>query len=141
MTLRSRTPADGTEPGRTHAPPTHPDTHESPAWPGAITAIALAAGTLVVVPASPASAAPADRPTYLGKSLYTDEFHSHTGMSDGAETPDAAFDHVRDKTDADFFALTEHDVMWDVRDGDDFIRDWRDADSTSGVRCTRRRIH
>ncbi|MER7212398.1 metallophosphoesterase [Streptosporangium sp. NPDC000239] len=105
-----------------------------PAWPGAITAIALTAGALVAAPASPASAAPAasateNRPTYLGKSLYTGEFHAHTGMSDGAENPSAAFTYVRDKTDADFFALTEHDVMWDIRNGDDFIKDWRDADS------------
>ncbi|MEV5741261.1 metallophosphoesterase [Microbispora rosea] len=98
-------------------------------WPGAISAIALAAGALVGAPASPAAAAGEDRPTYLGTSLYTGEFHAHTSVSDGAELPPDAYTHVHDETDADFFAVTEHDVMWDIRNGDDFVDDWRDADS------------
>ncbi|MBB2748400.1 UNVERIFIED_ORG: hypothetical protein FHR35_008293 [Microbispora rosea subsp. rosea] len=98
-------------------------------WPGAISAIALAAGALVSGPASPAAAAGEDRPTYLGKSLYTGEFHAHTSVSDGAELPPDAYKHVHDETDADFFAVTEHDVMWDIRNGDDFVENWRDADS------------
>lgn len=91
--------------------------------------------------AAPAGATPADavvapaaesddeRPSYLGKSYYTGEFHSHTSVSDGAELPPDAFEHVQSETDADFFTVSEHDVMWDIRNGDDFIDDWRDADS------------
>ncbi|MGV9327986.1 metallophosphoesterase [Streptosporangium sandarakinum] len=101
----------------------------TPAWSGAITAIALVAGALALVPASPATAADEKRPVYLGKSLYTGEFHAHTSVSDGVELPPDAYEHVRGETDADFFAVSEHDVMWDVRNGDDFIEDWRDADS------------
>ncbi|MFF3669720.1 metallophosphoesterase [Microtetraspora malaysiensis] len=107
---------------RTSAPRTH-------TWPGAITAIALAAGALVCAPASPASAAGEDRPTYLNRSLYTGEFHAHTSVSDGAKLPPDAYKHVHDETDADFFAVSEHDVMWDIRNGDDFIENWREADS------------
>ncbi|MEU7913268.1 metallophosphoesterase [Microbispora bryophytorum] len=98
-------------------------------WSGAISTIALLAGALVGAPASPAAAAGESRPTYLGKSLYTGEFHAHTSVSDGAELPPDAYTHVRDETDADFFAVTEHDVMWDIRDGEDFVENWRDADS------------
>ena len=97
-------------------------------WPGAIAAIALVAGTLAVTP-PPAMAADRDRPSFLGKSLYTGEFHAHTSVSDGVQLPPDAYEHVRDETDADFFAVTEHDVMWDIRNGEDFVEDWRDADS------------
>ncbi|MFG1750978.1 metallophosphoesterase [Streptosporangium sandarakinum] len=101
----------------------------TPAWSGAITAVALVAGALALVPVSPATAADEKRPVYLGKSLYTGEFHAHTSVSDGAELPPDAYEHVRGETDADFFAVSEHDVMWDIRNGDDFVEDWRDADS------------
>ncbi|MEN3535160.1 CehA/McbA family metallohydrolase [Microbispora sp. ZYX-F-249] len=107
---------------RSSAPRTSP-------WPGAITAVALAAGALIGAPASPASAAGDDRPVFLGRTLYTGEFHAHTSVSDGVQLPPDAYDHVHDETDADFFAVTEHDVMWDIRNGDDFVEDWRDADS------------
>lgn len=70
-----------------------------------------------------------DRPSYLGKEFYTGEFHSHTSVSDGSELPADAFEYVQSETDADFFTVSEHDVMWDLRNGDDFIDDWRDADS------------
>ncbi|WP_436700639.1 metallophosphoesterase [Nocardioides sp. BYT-33-1] len=101
------------------------------------TAGALLLGTLGVVAAS-ATAVPRgdDRPTYLGKSLYTGEFHSHTSVSDGVKMPVDAFDHVHAETEADFFTVSEHDVMWDLRNGDDFIDDWRDADSEEW-----RRVH
>ncbi|MEU4575626.1 metallophosphoesterase [Nonomuraea sp. NPDC023979] len=96
------------------------------AWPGAITAIALAAGALAP---QPAAAAPEDRPTYLGRSLYTGEFHSHTSVSDGVKLPPDAYEHVHGTTGADFFTVSEHDVMWDIRNGDDYLDDWREADS------------
>ncbi|QWF23315.1 metallophosphoesterase [Nocardioides sp. LMS-CY] len=91
----------------------------------------LATGTLtaIAVPTALAGTAEEQRPSYLGKTLYTGEFHSHTSVSDGVQLPDDAFAHVREETDADFFAVSEHDVMWDLRNGDDFIDDWRDADS------------
>ncbi|MEV4455052.1 metallophosphoesterase [Microbispora sp. NPDC049633] len=98
-------------------------------WPGAITAVALAAGAVIGAPASPVSAAGEDRPAFLGRTLYTGEFHAHTSVSDGVQLPPDAYNHVHDETDADFFAVTEHDVMWDIRNGDDFVEDWRDADS------------
>ncbi|RED63039.1 S-layer homology domain-containing protein [Cohnella lupini] len=90
--------------------------------------------TLSILPPITASAAEPvvpdeTRPTYLGKSLYTGEFHAHTSVSDGVKLPPDAFEYVHDKTQADFFAVTEHDVMWDIRNGDDFIDDWRDAAS------------
>ena len=69
------------------------------------------------------------RPTYLGKTFYTGEFHAHTSVSDGVKLPPDAFNYVHDQTQADFFSLSEHDVMWDIRNGDDFIDDWRDATS------------
>ncbi|MGO1972514.1 MAG: hypothetical protein ACTH2Q_06095, partial [Propionibacteriaceae bacterium] len=80
-------------------------------------------------PAAKDKTADADRPAYLDRSLYTGEFHSHTSVSDGVELPPDAFEHVREETDADFFTVSEHDVMWDIRNGDDFVEDWRDATS------------
>lgn len=84
----------------------------------------------MALPPSPAAAddEPA-RLTYLGKEFYTGEFHSHTSVSDGSELPPDAFEYVHDETDADFFTVSEHDVMWDIRNGDDFVDDWHDADS------------
>ena len=91
----------------------------------------LATGTLtaIAVPTALAGTAEEQRPSYLGKTLYTGEFHSHTSVSDGVQLPADAFAHVRAETEADFFAVSEHDVMWDLRNGDDFVDDWRDADS------------
>ncbi len=105
-------------------------------WIGSVALGAAVAGTLAVPPpaafaseAGTGSQAEADRATYLGRSHYTGEIHAHTSMSDGALLPTDAYTHVREQTDADFFALAEHDVMWDLRNGDDFIEDWRDAES------------
>lgn len=80
-------------------------------------------------PATEESPAEAPRAQFLGRTHYTGEFHSHTSVSDGVELPDDAFAHVHEETEADFFTLAEHDVMWDIRNGDDFLDDWRDADS------------
>jgi hypothetical protein len=107
--------------------------HRRTRWAAAAISGAVTAGLLAVA-APPAQAA--ERPTYLGKTFYTGEFHAHTAVSDGVETPPDAFAHVREETDADFFAVTEHDVMWDLRNGDDFVDDWRDADSREW-----RRVH
>lgn len=98
-----------------------------------ITVGALTGTLLLVVP--PTSSARAagdhsdDRQIFAGKSLYFGEFHSHTGVSDGVEFPTDAFAHVHDEHAADFFAVTEHDVMFDLRNTDDFVDDWTEASS------------
>ncbi|WP_039365053.1 Ig-like domain repeat protein [Mumia flava] len=89
----------------------------------------MIAGLLAAAAPPAAAAEEDDRPTYRGKTFYTGEFHAHTSVSDGVEMPPDAFEHVHDETDADFFTVSEHDVMWDLRNGDDFVDDWRDADS------------
>ncbi|SEF17396.1 CehA/McbA family metallohydrolase [Jiangella alba] len=68
-----------------------------------------------------------DRPTYLDRTWYTGEFHAHTEVSDGVETPRDAFEHVAAAGAADFFTVSEHDVLYDRRNSDDFTTDWRDA--------------
>lgn len=87
-----------------------------------------AGGLLPLTPAT-ADEPENDRPSYLGRDLYTGELHSHTSVSDGVELPGDAFEHVAGESDADFFTVSEHDVMWDLRNGDDFVEDWRDAES------------
>lgn len=69
------------------------------------------------------------RETYLGKQHFTAEFHSHTSLSDGQLMPIDAFNHVSSNTDLDFFGITEHDVTYDIRNTDDFIGQWQDAQS------------
>lgn len=77
--------------------------------------------------ATPATAAASERPTYLGKTHFTGEFHSHTSVSDGVQMPLDAFAHVAANSDADFFTVSEHDVLYDRRNSDDFVTDWRQA--------------
>lgn len=87
--------------------------------------------------ASPASAAarPAVAPAAPldGGDLqhFTGQFHSHTGISCDHPTtrgePIDAWKHVAEVSDLDFFAVTEHDVTYDVRTGDIETADWRDA--------------
>ncbi|WP_147918724.1 metallophosphoesterase [Ruania zhangjianzhongii] len=89
----------------------------------------VAAGSLLPLAPATADEPETDRPSYLGRELYTGELHSHTSVSDGVELPGDAFEHVAGQTDADFFTVSEHDVMWDLRNGDDFVEDWRDAES------------
>ncbi|TDE12211.1 CehA/McbA family metallohydrolase [Jiangella asiatica] len=99
---------------------------------------AMSAGALVILtPAvSTSSAAPAttamttiadDRPAYLGKTHFTGEFHAHTEVSDGVRLPLDAFEHVAANSDADFFTVSEHDVLYDRRNSDDFTTDWQHA--------------
>lgn len=100
------------------------------------------AGAFVLTSLNPVAAVaaepddPAAHPTFLGRTLYTGEFHSHTSVSDGVQLPPDAFDHVHGETDADFFTVSEHDVMWDIRNGDDFLTDPAQADSAEW-----RRVH
>lgn len=62
---------------------------------------------------------------------YTGQFHAHTGISsDHATTrgePMDAWKHVAEATDLDFYAVTEHDVTYDVRNADIETEDWREA--------------
>ncbi|MGO1972815.1 MAG: alkaline phosphatase [Propionibacteriaceae bacterium] len=62
---------------------------------------------------------------------YTGQFHSHTGISSDHPTtrgePMDAWKNVAEKSDLDFYAVTEHDVTYDVRNGDIETEDWRNA--------------
>ncbi len=75
--------------------------------------------------AAPAAEPPADadRPEYLGRTHYRAEVHSHTAISDGQGLPIDAFEHVAENTNADFFAVTDHDVVFDLRNADHFTED------------------
>ena len=96
--------------------------------PALVLAVSAAALTgLPPGPATTATAAGVDRPTYLDRTWFTGEFHAHTEVSDGVQTPQDAFEHVAASGDADFFTLSEHDVLYDRRNSDDFTTDWRDA--------------
>lgn len=64
-----------------------------------------------------------NRPEYLGQSHYRAEIHSHTSISDGTGLPKDAFKHVAENSNADFFAVTDHDVVFDIRNGDSFAED------------------
>src|SRR5690606_8138908 len=92
-----------------------------------VLALSLITAALQAVSAIPATAAEPERPTYLGKTLFTGEFHSHTSVSDGVQMPLDAFAHVAANSDADFFTVSEHDVLYDRRNTDDFTTDWRQA--------------
>ena len=65
--------------------------------------------------------------TYMGRKLYTGQVHSHTSLSDGVELPEDAYEHVRETTTLDFFGVTDHDVLLDIRNGDDYLTDVKDA--------------
>ncbi|MGO1972135.1 MAG: metallophosphoesterase [Propionibacteriaceae bacterium] len=62
---------------------------------------------------------------------YTGQFHAHTGVSaDGSRTrgePLDAWKHAAEVSDLDFYAVTEHDVTYDIRNADIETEDWRDA--------------
>ncbi|KDA05993.1 metallophosphoesterase [Microbacterium sp. CH12i] len=68
-------------------------------------------------------------PTFLGKTNYTGEFHSHTSISDGVELPEDAYAYVAENTNVDFFSTSEHDVTMDVRSADDWTEDHEHARS------------
>lgn len=68
-----------------------------------------------------------DRAKYLGASLFKGHMHSHTSLSDGILLPNDAYDFVKANTDFDFFAVTEHDVTYDISTGSDFITNVQDS--------------
>ncbi|WP_246245894.1 CehA/McbA family metallohydrolase [Paenibacillus lemnae] len=67
------------------------------------------------------------RATHLGASLYKGHLHSHTSLSDGILLPNDAYNFVKNNTDFDFFAVTEHDVTYDISTGSDFITNVQDS--------------
>ncbi|MEJ1089745.1 hypothetical protein WDU99_15625 [Microbacterium sp. Mu-80] len=89
--------------------------------------------TLLSAPAAHADEPAIDgataHPTFLGKTHYTGEFHSHTSISDGVELPEDAYAYVAENTDVDFFSASEHDVTMDIRSADDWIDDHEHAHS------------
>ncbi|MCT1398128.1 CehA/McbA family metallohydrolase [Paenibacillus sp. p3-SID867] len=68
-----------------------------------------------------------ERAKYSGASLFKGHMHSHTSLSDGILLPNDAYDFVKANTDFDFFAVTEHDVTYDISTGSDFITNVQDA--------------
>ncbi|MEE6296263.1 metallophosphoesterase [Georgenia wangjunii] len=85
---------------------------------------AAAAGAQARAAALPADA---DRQSYLGKTHYRAEVHSHTAVSDGQALPIDAMEHVEENGNVDFFAVTDHDVVFDLRNADHFTQDWRES--------------
>ncbi|EHB66044.1 MULTISPECIES: CehA/McbA family metallohydrolase [Paenibacillus] len=68
-----------------------------------------------------------DRAKHLGASLFKGHMHSHTSLSDGILLPNDAYNFVKSNTDFDFFAVTEHDVTYDISTGSDFITNVQDS--------------
>lgn len=55
--------------------------------------------------------------SYMGKTLYTGQVHSHTSLSDGEKLPGDAWEYVKENSTLDFFGVTDHDVCLDYRNG------------------------
>lgn len=68
-----------------------------------------------------------DRAEYLGSSLFKGHMHTHTSLSDGILLPNDAYNFVKANTDFDFYAVTEHDVTYDISTGSDFITNVQDS--------------
>lgn len=65
----------------------------------------------------------AERRQYLGKQHFRAEIHSHTAISDGVQMPLDAMEHVAENANVDFFGVTDHDVVFDLRNADAFTED------------------
>ncbi|WP_245640172.1 CehA/McbA family metallohydrolase [Paenibacillus dakarensis] len=68
-----------------------------------------------------------DRAEHLGYSMFKGHLHTHTSLSDGILLPNDAYNFVKANTDFDFYAVTEHDVTYDISTGSDFITDVQDS--------------
>ncbi|WP_261800352.1 CehA/McbA family metallohydrolase [Paenibacillus sp. PAMC21692] len=68
-----------------------------------------------------------ERAEYLGASLFKGHMHTHTSLSDGILLPNDAYNFVKANTDFDFYAVTEHDVTYDISTGSDFITNVQDS--------------
>lgn len=64
-----------------------------------------------------------ERQQYLGKQHFRAEVHSHTAISDGVQMPTDAMEHVAENANVDFFGVTDHDVVFDLRNADAFTED------------------
>lgn len=64
-----------------------------------------------------------DRRQHLDKQHFRAEFHSHTAISDGVQLPRDAMEHVAEHGNVDFFGVTDHDVVFDLRNADAFTDD------------------
>ena len=71
----------------------------------------------------------ADRRQHLGKQHFRAEIHSHTAISDGVQMPIDAMEHVAENANVDFFGVTDHDVVFDLRNADAFADDRYDSHS------------
>lgn len=71
----------------------------------------------------------ANRREHLGKQHFRAEVHSHTAISDGVQMPIDAMEHVAENANVDFFAVTDHDVVFDLRNADAFTEDRYDSHS------------
>ncbi len=60
-------------------------------------------------------------------SLYKGHLHTHTSLSDGIKLPSDAYEYVKNNTTLDFYAVTEHDVTYDISTGSDYIDDYLDS--------------
>ena len=65
----------------------------------------------------------AERRQHLGKQHFRAEIHSHTAISDGVQLPLDAMEHVAENANVDFFGVTDHDVVFDLRNADAFTED------------------
>lgn len=65
----------------------------------------------------------AERAQHLGKQHFRAEIHSHTAISDGVQLPTDAMEHVAENANVDFFGVTDHDVVFDLRNADAFTED------------------
>lgn len=65
----------------------------------------------------------AERAQHLGKQHFRAEIHSHTAISDGVQLPTDAMEHVAENGNVDFFGVTDHDVVFDLRNADAFTED------------------
>ncbi|MFD0959239.1 CehA/McbA family metallohydrolase [Paenibacillus chungangensis] len=68
-----------------------------------------------------------ERAEYLGSTLFKGHMHTHTSLSDGILLPDDAYNFVKANTDFDFYAVTEHDVTYEISTGSDFITHVQDS--------------
>lgn len=89
--------------------------------------VSLCYGIIVFASSEKEDAASKDRAQYLGASLFKGHMHSHTSLSDGILLPNDAYNFVKANTDFDFFAVTEHDVTYDISTGSDFITNVQDS--------------
>lgn len=68
-----------------------------------------------------------NRAKYGGMQLYKGQLHSHTSISDGIKWPDDAYKFVKQHTDLDFYAVTEHELTFEISTGNDYLTEYQDS--------------